>query len=635
MRQNSLTPLLLALLCLLLTSACGEKKHTNSSSDYSEVAAPYPAAMMEYISSLPQLIVHTEEQIPSKLHWQSGEGLAEIGDPAAKKGGELHFANVGPFPSHLRGFGGGGFEFFNFTLFDNIEIPLVQLHPLCPQQGIIAGLAEAWAVSEDGRSVTYRINPEARYSNGRPVRARDFLMGIYVRCSEAARDPFALQGISQQIESITLYSSDEKYLTVTLRRKQLLAPYRIAQLLHPAEPHFYAEYGADFIERYAQRMPPTTGAYTLKEEDMQRNRRITLSKVPQWWAAQLPHYRYRYNLDKLHIHFLQDEAQIWELFLRGELQFHQTRNIAAWQEKLQHQHVYEGRIEKRRFIANYPLPTYGIYLNCKTLPQLKLRQGLLHSMDMNPALDRLFRGEYERLSCFSEGYGELTPKAGEITPYSYQPSKARAAFAEAGYIKTGDDGILMKEDGTRLSLSICYVPSEKVTVLIRQLVQSAAQCGVELIGTPLTWQQCAEEVEEKRYQLAFWADVASTPLPELHRQFHSKHKEKKGYNLHSVEDKQLDEALEKMQQAGDMESMREATLAANRRIIELAIWLPGWKENRAYIASWRQLRFPEVKGMSPSTPAPYDVQEAHLFWMDAEGYPADGVYEEVDEQHQG
>ena len=61
---------------------------------------------------------------------------------------------------------------------------------------------------------------------------------------------------------------------------------------------------------------------------------------------------------------------------------------------------------------------------------------------------------------FSTGYGALTP---QHTPqYPYDPEAARALFAEAGYTERGADGILQRADGTRLSVSFTYVPSEKL-----------------------------------------------------------------------------------------------------------------------------------------------------------------------------
>ncbi len=626
---------LLGLAALLLCS-CGEDRNNSPShaATTAQLLAPaaYPATMWTQLAQLREKhdlhINQSQQPFPSELVWQDGSALPEIGDAAAKKGGSVHLVNVGPYPAHLRTLSGLEQVFFHYTLYANIDIKLVELHPSNPQQDLIPGLAHRWAVSADGREVFFQLHPSARYSNGRPVRAADFALGLYLRSSDAIKDPFAIKIIADSIQRVTIY--DDHSLGVRLREPQLLAPYRVAQLLSPAEPSFYAEFGPDYRERYAQRIVPTTGAYTVRAGDFKRNREIILSKVAQWWAADLPYYRHRYNVERRHIHFLSDEAQAWEFFLNGKLDLLQTRNISAWQERLQHPHAREGRIEKYRFRSHYPLPPYGIYLNARTLPELQLRQGLLHAMDMNRALDLLFRGEYERLAYFSEGYGSLSPRAGEVDDYQYDPARARALFAELGYTEHGADGILQRPDGTRLSVSLCYVPSEKVSSLVHQLAQSARLCGVDIISTPLSWQQCSDEVEEKRYQLAFWADVASYPLPSLDTQFHSRYLSSRGRNLHAIEDREMDERLRLMSEARDGEQLRVATRRVNQRIADLALWLPGWKENRAYVANWRHIRFPDTASCRFSAPRPYDVQEAHLFWGDEQQYPKRGDYEEVD-----
>ncbi len=624
-------PLILLLFLLLLLPACKPKEESAQAPSTALLlpAAPYPTLMWEQLASLKDIRVTREKaEHPSNLDWQDGLHLPEIGDPAAKKGGSIHLLNVGPYPAHLRTLSGLEQVFFHYTLYANINIKLVELHPNNPQQDIISGLAQSWAVSEDGKSVTFRLHPHARYSNGRPVRAADFALGIYLRSFDYIKDPFAFQKITQSIASLTIH--DEHTLTVGLHRAQLLAPYHIASLLHPAEPSFYADFGPDYTERYAQRLEPTTGAYTVASGDFTQNREIVLSKVPQWWAAQLPYYRYRYNVDKRHIHFLSDEAQAWEFFLNGKLDLLQTRNVAAWNERLDHPHVHEGRIEKHRFRAHYPLPPYGIYLNTKTLPDLKLRRGILHALDMNRALDTLFRGDYERLHCFSEGYGSLIPYPDRIGQYDYDPTRARALFTQLGYTQQDDRGILRKPDGTRLSLTLKYVPSEKVSSLAQQLAQSARLCGLEIVLAPLSWQQCSEAVEGKSYQLAFWADVASFPLPSLEKQFHSRFQESRGVNLHAIADAQIDTQLDMMQHAKTQAELAAATQRINERIAELALWLPGWKENRASIANWRHIRFPDTAHTRFSIPHRYDVQEAHLLWVDESNYPTRGSYPEVD-----
>ena len=41
--------------------------------------------------------------------------------------------------------------------------------------GYMAGTAESWSVSEDGKEYIFNINENARWSNGDPVTANDFV----------------------------------------------------------------------------------------------------------------------------------------------------------------------------------------------------------------------------------------------------------------------------------------------------------------------------------------------------------------------------------------------------------------------------------------------------------------------------
>ena len=51
---------------------------------------------------------------------------------------------------------------------------LVQNDVLSEDFGIVPAVAESWSVSEDGRTYTFRLRDDARWSNGEPVTAEDF-----------------------------------------------------------------------------------------------------------------------------------------------------------------------------------------------------------------------------------------------------------------------------------------------------------------------------------------------------------------------------------------------------------------------------------------------------------------------------
>lgn len=555
--------------------------------------AAYPSDFAERLARAQGVALRSVEhaELPRELAWRDAAEEADIGDPAARKGGTLNLSNAGPYPANFLHFGSTMPQFFHYSLFRMLEIPLVARHP--DSGATIPGTAREWAV--EGRSVFFRLNPRARFSNGRPLRAADYLLGALLRlecgCAEGAE-------IRDAVESVT--ASDDGVLMVTLRRDTHRPEQVAAGLLHPAEPGFYAEFGSDFRERYAQRIPPTTAAYYVART--QRGRLVELARVQNWWAAGEKFYRHRFNVDRIRHHFPTDEAQAWELLMRGELDAIQTRNIDAWE---RYRALGPPGLLFRDLVADCPAPPYGIALNARTVQPLALRQGFMHAMDMDAAIARVFRGDAERLRSFTTGYRGISPQ--DTPEYRHDPAAARACFAQAGFTEAGGDGILRRADGTRLSVRLAYTPNDKVSALVDTLVQSARSCGAEVLPEPLPWQDIARMMQEGRHQMVFWATAAADDAPDYARIFGS---DAGGFDApFHADDPELHALVEEFAATAD-----RATCAAriDRRVYELAVWLPGWRENRIHLAHHPRLKF-------PATPAGiYDILEAHLFWLDDE-----------------
>lgn len=551
--------------------------------------APYPPYLVKELNNLPGIRVelNSENEVPTDICWNDGGDFPLIGSPQAKKGGVLRLSNVGPFPANFLAFGSPYPQFFHYNLFDRINIPLVRAHPVTGQ--VIPGLAECMA--EHQGWLWFKLNRQARYSNGRPVRALDFALGAVLRYRMGETQ------LCQFASELRFYG--DHYLAVKPRNNGPMPLLMAAAVLHPAEPDFYSEFAADYPTRYAQRIPPTTGAYTVGS--IQQGRLVTLVKNHSWWAEDVRGFRYTHNPDKIEHHFLTDEAQTWEMFLRGRLDLMQTRNIVAWQEKLQRANE---QIQQRRFRINGGMPPYGIALNSQTLTNPTLRRGLMQAMNMQAAMQIIFRGEAERLPQFAAGY----PTLQHTTPtYEYNPNAARECFRQAGYTRSGTDGILMREDGNRLSVRLAYTPSEKISTLVTHLVQSAAICGAEIVPEPLPWQNCSDLVKDKRHEMIFWATVAGCPLPNYRQSFHS---ESSGDDApFCLQNPEMDDAIRRVEESTTPQQTAAACAEVDRLIFELAIWLPGWMENRVNIAVWPHVHLPEG-GFST-----YDIAESHTLWI--------------------
>lgn len=552
-----------------------------SSSNCTEPAA-YPADFRMRLSKVRRVHLQSGAPLPDSLQWQRADVHAPIGSPEAKKGGSVRLSNAGPFPAHFLRFGGGAPQFFHQNLQAATEIPLLTKHPATGE--ISAGVAVAWA--RNGSTIYFRLHPKARYNNERPVRANDYLLSALLQAEQHCTE------FDELAAAITeMRSHGDSVLSVTLRENCDLPA--VCALLHAAEPAFYSEFDSRFRERYTQRIPPGTGPYRV--DKLERGRMIELQRVQNWWGEALPLYRHRFNADTLEYHFLTSEAQVWEFLLKGKLDALQTRNITAWQERV----TNNDELLTQVYDAEYPLPPYGIACNTRTLPDIHLRRGLMQAMDMDGALAIMMRGEGQRLTTFSSGYGKLTPT---ITPqYKYDAIAARACFAKAGFTDCGSDGILRMPDGTRLSVKLLYTPHEKISNMVNFLVQSAAVCGAEIVPEPVPWQSCQRQLQERSHQLVFWAVPApQQPAPKIFFGADAAPE----YSPFGLQDERMANLLEQMQTAP------EHTLEQiDRRVYELAIWLPGWKENRVYLAHHKRLCI-------PPSPWCFDALDAHLFWVE-------------------
>lgn len=113
-------------------------------------------------------------------------------------------------------------------------LPLVGLHPETFRP--IPGLADRWALSADGKTVFYHLDPEAAYSDGRIVKAQDFLLNICLRTSGFARDPFWTTLFRSMYDQITVYG--DSVIALTLPSRGPLLPYMACADFHPAHPGF-------------------------------------------------------------------------------------------------------------------------------------------------------------------------------------------------------------------------------------------------------------------------------------------------------------------------------------------------------------------------------------------------------------
>jgi len=558
-----------------------------------------------------------ENQLPEDLEWYDGQDQPELGSPKAVKGGTLRLALQRSFPSTFRVFGPNSNNAFRRYLYDDIDIPLIRLHPGTGK--LIPGTADRWAVSKDGRTVYFHIDEEARFSDGSKLTTRDFITSLYVRTSPYGVEPFYNDYYMGNFSRIEVYGNH--YLAVTLATARPYAPFYAS--LPPSCTAFYAEFGPDYPTRYLWRVAPTTGGYTVNPYDVIMGRQVSLIRVPNWWAANRRYTRYSCNVDHIVYQFVSENTKMRELFRLGQLDILNTREADSWYEGLEMEPVHRGLIQRVHFSNIWPRNCFGFHLNCSEPPfnDKTMRRGFHYALNVQQVLDTVFRGDYSRLGSYFSGFGQYTDES--IRALRFSPEKARACFARAGYTEEGPDGILCKPDGTRLQVVMSSRIDPLYTNCMNVLREEAARCGLDLRLDQTDDTVLYTRVKAKRYQAAIFSWGFSPPLPDPAPFFDSSYAYKADgsimpgtSNITATNSPSLDRAILACKAATSEADAVAAHHHAQQLIANTLAWVPGWTSSYWRFAQWRWVRWPDEPDCRFCPPRYYDPVDSHLYWID-------------------
>lgn len=561
-------------------------------------------------------ISKTPEDLPEGLTWENGDTVPPVGDPRAKKGGTAN-NYIDSFPATLRRFGPNSNHSFRSELYDNIEMTLVGQHPLTEQfYGVIA---TEWAVSEDKRTMFYKIREGATFSNGDQITAKDFQTFFYLRLSDNVYDPFYKQYLRDNFAAVATYG--DMIVSFTLPETKPLLPLFASM---PAAPsRFYKDYGPDYETRYQWKVEPTTGAYTVGEDDIVKGRSITLRRVKDWWGNDIPQLKYAYNADAIRYQVIQDVSKAFELFRIGQLDYYGLSNPEIWYDKMDIRPAYDGYIHKATFYNIYPVVPRGFYFNVmkKPVDNADLRRGFAHAMNVNKVINVLFRGDYDQVESFSMGFGKFTNES--IKARRYSIGMARDYFAKAGYTEQGEDGILRKPDGTKLSVEVMFPNLAYYPKMMALFQEEARKAGLELVLDGVESTQLFNKGLSKEHTVIFSGWGVTPPFPRYYQFFHSENAvDEEGKpktntnNFNAYADPEMDRLCVQERFARTQEELLDAAHKVQQIVHDEALVIPTFYAPFTRVGYWRWMKWPDSKYTKFCTPQVYIPWDSYLWWID-------------------
>ena len=516
--------------------------------------------------------------------WETNTEFDLIGDPRAIKGGTIRH-DATDFPGTLRVFGPDTTT-FNTFVHDLVYEHLLGMHPTT--QEFIPGLATHWQVSEDLSLYRFRLNPNARFSDGNPVTAEDV-----VATWDLIMDPNTQEPNYRSIfERYDRPVAESKYI-VSVRSKD--PSWRnLADLtglwIMPAQAIRTFEEGT-YLREYNFALMPGSGPYTVTEQDIDRGNRVTIRRRNDYWAEGHRASVGLYNFDEITEIVVRDRNLAFEMTKRGDLDLFIVSRAQMWVQELEFEQIQMGWMQKRKIFTQEPQGIAMLAFNTREAPfdDIRVRQAMTLLYNREQLIEKLFFDQYlPQNSIFAGSVYENTSNPKN----EYNPQRAIELLREAGYTERNDQGVLLR-NGQPLSIELIY-GSQQSEPFLTIFQEDLRRVGVSLNLRFLTYATLIKLLDERQFQFVSVAYSASKPFPMPRTMYHSSQADlPASNNLSGFKNARVDEIIEAYDVEGDLATRIELMRELDGIVANSYIYIMEWYAPYHRFAYWDKYGQPE------------------------------------------
>lgn len=550
--------------------------------------------------------IKTLADLPDNLTWETNNTAPLFASDKAIQGG-IFRTMMSDFPPTFRQVGPNANSSFRGFL-DINTLSLIDKHPQTDEY--IPALATHWAIAADNKTAYFKLNPAARWSDGKPVTAADYLFTLDFMRSPHIVAPWYNNHYSKEIVAVTQY--DDKTISVTLGTAKPHDDVLMNTSIAPTPKHFH-QLDENWVQWANWKVAPTTGAYTIGH--FRKGRYIDFVKVDNWWGQDLRYYQNRFNVDKVRIKVIRNLNVGWNLFLKGELDSFGVILPEYWHERATTKAFKNGWIRKFWFYNETPQPAIGLFINL-SLPLFadkRIREAMAYALNIDKMNQQLLRGDYDRLPNFHSGYGDYTNP--HVVPKPFDLDKANALLDAAGWDNVGDDGIRQK-NGTALSFKVSY--SQAIhTPRLALLKEEMKKAGIDMQLQLLTGASAYRHVMEKKHQVA-WMGWGAGSRPAYRQHFHSDNANKpQTNNITNTADPEMDKLIDAYRQATQKSERVRLAHQLQEKIAQTGAYIPTYMVPYTREAAWAYIRLPDDIAPKKASSL-FDPMGLGTLWIDPE-----------------
>ena len=565
--------------------------------------------------------------LPPDIVWETNYEDPPIGSSEAIRGGTFNSA-IGAYPLTFRLMGPNSNDAFaGWNRLFTMNFGLVGLHPVTDRY--IPILATHWSIQEDQRTIYFRLDPDARWSDGTPITADDFVFTLEMMRSPHIVDPFYNSYAEQYYESVDRIDDYTLRIVGTRPSWRPLADYGG---IWPSPAHAITLDSA-WVTRTTNDFQIAVGPYVVSE--VARGESVTFTRIDDWWGDGKRYFQGMYNFDRIHLRVISAERNL-DYLRRGEIDMITETTARTWNEEYTFPAVRNNWLRRARVFVDVPSGVYGLHMN--------LEAPIFQNRDFRLAMQYLFNferlnrnlmfDEYFRQISFFEGTEYANPN---LESYPFDPIKAREHLERAGYwrpselrprtflgkvknfirgllfTRSDSDDILVNERGERASFDLVY-GSAGLTRHLTVMQQEYRRAGVEINLRLLEPGTAFERGLERKYEMTMTARTAGfypAPRQYLHTEFKNS---TNNNNIWGFGTPEVDSLITVYEEDLDFEDRLAAVHRIDDIVWEEAFYIPFWTAPYIRLVYWDYLRFPEFYLPKRTE----QVTDYMVYWIDPE-----------------
>ena len=445
------------------------------------------------------------------------------------------------------------------------------------KQGEVApGVASAWTLSPDGKTYTFKLRPNARWSNGDRIVSADFVAGLrrlvdpatasgYAQIIDVITNAGDIVAGSKPPESLGVTSPDDTTVNIELVSP---APYLPQILSHPSTCPVHRPTLAAHSSTFARPgVMVSSGAFVL--EEWVENSHVLLTRNHYYWNDAAT------RLDGVKYLFIADNSAELTRYRAGEM--HITYTVP----RAQFDWIKANLADQLHTAPELNTYFYGFNL---AKPPFKDQPGLRRALSLVIDREKLAQwvlrvGELPAYGWVPPGTHNYTSQSFDYatTPLATRIAEARRLYQQAGY-----------SDSHPLSFELRYNPGEVHTKLAVAIAAAWKEAlGVDVQLTAVEFKSLLQDIDRGDVQMfrSSWIgdyNDAYTFLQYLKSDF--------GINLPHYRSSQYDALLERAAHSVDPTQRRDLLEEAERTALHDHPLIP------LYFYVNKHLVKPEVSG---------------------------------------